>query len=391
MNDLFASAERSLIEDREARDLAPWAMPSVRSRGRDHDAAADQWRSAFQRDRDRIVHARAFRRLAYKTQVFINNHGDLFRSRLTHTMEVAQIARSVAQRLRLNGDLVECISLAHDLGHPPFGHRGEDLLAELMADYGGFEHNLHALRIIEELEHRYPEFPGLNLSYEVRESIVKHSAHGDTSRVAQRFHPQEAALLEACLVDEVDSITYDCHDIDDGIRAGIISVEGLSEVSLWQGAFAQATNESATGTGRKLLIDRAIRILLDAFIGDLVDTSMRAIQVAGITDIAAVRAHRGNPLISLSPSMAQAKQELEGWLFDNCYRNWRVNRTFHTAQQVLNDLFSFYVEHSDSLPDEHQQRIDGSGLHRTVADYLAGMTDRFALDEHRQLFHGSTH
>lgn len=383
------SADRLAIESREQRDLAPYAMRAVASRGRDHEAPADLWRTAFQRDRDRIVHARAFRRLAYKTQVFINSSGDLFRSRLTHTMEVAQLARSAAQRLLLNSDLVECISLVHDLGHPPFGHRGEDLLAELMSDYGGFEHNLHALRIVEELEIRYPEFPGLNLSYEVRESIVKHSAHGDGSRVPLRFHPQHGALLEACLVDEVDSITYDCHDIDDGLRAGIISLDGLSDVELWRGALNQARAESPQATSTKLLIDRAIRILMDTFLGDLVEHSQRQISGAQIGDLADVRAHQGPPLVGLSPSLASAKKDLEGWLFDHCYRHWKVNRTFHTAQRVLSDLFSFYVQHSDSLPDEHQMRIGASGLHRTVADYLAGMTDRFALDEHQQLFHGA--
>ena len=385
---MFAGAERALIEEREDHELAPWAIRSAQSRGRDHESSPDQWRTAYQRDRDRIIHARAFRRLAYKTQVFTNNSGDLFRSRLTHTMEVSQIARTAAQRLRLNRDLVECVSLVHDLGHPPFGHRGEDILADLMADYGGFEHNMHTLRVVEELEHRYPEFPGLNLTYEVRESIVKHSAHGDRSRVPQRFHPHEAPLLETSLVDEVDSITYDCHDIDDGIRAGIIDLEALSEVSLWDGALQQATEASAKKTSKKLLVDRAIRVLLDAFVGDLVETTSRRIEQHGIQSLEQVRTHEGEQLVGLSPSMTQAKRDLEAWLFTNCYRHWRVNRTFHTAQQQLRDLFHFYVEHPDSLPDEHQQRIAASGLHRTVADYLAGMTDRFALDEHRQLFHG---
>ena len=388
MSDRFAGAERSLIEEREERELAPWAIRSTQSRGRDHDSSPDQWRTAFQRDRDRIIHARAFRRLAYKTQVFTNNSGDLFRSRLTHTMEVSQIARTVAQRLRLNVDLVECVSLVHDLGHPPFGHRGEDILADLMVDYGGFEHNLHTLRVVEELEHRYPEYPGLNLTYEVRESIVKHSAHGDRSRVPQRFYPNEAPLLETSLVDEVDSITYDCHDIDDGIRAGIIDLDALAEVSLWRGALQQATEASAKNTSKKLLIDRAIRVLLDAFVGDLVETSSWRIEQHRIASLSDVRSHEGEQLIGLSPSMTQAKRDLEAWLFTHCYRDWRVNRTFHTAQQQLQDLFHFYVQHPDALPDEHQARINSSGLHRTVADYLAGMTDRFALDEHRQLFHG---
>ncbi|TVR14933.1 MAG: deoxyguanosinetriphosphate triphosphohydrolase [Planctomycetota bacterium] len=378
-------ADRSTLEEREAQQLAPWAMRAADSRGRDHHAADDPWRTCFQRDRDRIIHSHAFRRLAYKTQVFANTQGDLFRSRLTHTMEVAQLARSAARRLALNEDLVECISLVHDLGHPPFGHRGEDLLAELMADYGGFEHNLQALRIVEELEWRYPEFPGLNLSYEVRESIVKHAADKPGKHIPRRFHPDQAALLEACLVDEIDSCTYDCHDIDDGLRAGIIRLDALHDIALWRGAWEQASAESRQGTSTKLLCDRALRILLDAFLTDVVDTSSQRIAAAAIADTSDIRRHHGSPLITMSPSMASAKAELEQWLFQHCYRHWRVNRVFHSAQRVLRDLFTFYIDHPDSLPDEHQDRIDACGLHRTVSDYLAGMTDRFAIDEHRQL------
>lgn len=370
--------------DEEAR-LAPWAMPSSRSRGREHHADPDLWRMTYHRDRDRIIHARAFRRLAYKTQVFVNEQGDLFRSRLTHTMEVVQLARTAARRLRLNEDLAECVALVHDLGHPPFGHRGEDLLAELMADHGGFEHNMQALRIVEQLEQRYPDFPGINLSYEVRESIVKHSAKGDPSKVPLRFRPEEAGLLEAVVADEVDSIAYDCHDIDDGLRAGILNLDQLQDVELWRGAWQQAVDCCPRGTDQKLLVDRSLRILMDALLSDLVEQSETRISQSGIKDLSDLRQHQ-HALVGVGPTMAKAKQRLEEWLLHHCYRNWRVNRTFHTAQRVLQQLFEFYTAHADALPDEHQQRIPQVGLHRTVADYLSGMTDRYALDEHQKIF-----
>lgn len=378
-------AAREMIEQRESDWLAPYAMHAADSRGREHRSERDPWRSEFQRDRDRIVHSRAFRRLAHKTQVFISEAGDLFRSRLTHTMEVVQLARTAARRLRLNEDLTECISLVHDLGHPPFGHRGEDMLAELMADYGGFEHNKQTLRIIEDLEIRYPEFPGINLTYEVRESVVKHSAHGKVDLIPVRYRPDEGALLEAQLADQVDAVTYDCHDIDDGLRSGVITLDQLNEVELWRGAWGQAQDESPHGTSNKLLVDRAVRILLDALLGDLVEHSQRQIDAARLLDTNALRL-QAEHLIGLSPSMQRAKSDLEAWLFSNLYRDWRVNRTFHVARRQLTDLFGFFVDHSDSLPAEHQARIPRVGLHRAVADYLAGMTDRYAMDEHRKLF-----
>jgi dGTPase len=373
------------VDEREDRSLAAYAMRSRDSRGRDHPADPDPWRSAFQRDRDRIVHSRAFRRLQYKTQVFTNDEGDHFRTRLTHTIEVSQLARAAAQRLGLNEDLVECIALVHDVGHPPFGHRGEDLLKELMADHGGFEHNRQGLRIVEELEIRYPEFPGLNLSYEVRESIVKHSAHYDRSLVPLRFQPDEAPLLEAQLVDEVDSIIYDCHDIDDGLRSGIISLPQLQGIALWQGAWREAVEASPRGTAEKLLVDRALRTLMDSFLSSLVEHSRESLAAHAVGTVAHVRAHPGQ-LMGVSPSMRAAKELLEAWLFANLYRSWQVNRVFHKARRILADLFAFYADHPDSLPPMHAARAEGAGLFRAVADYIAGMTDRFAMDEHRKLF-----
>jgi len=381
------SASRDDIEAREDAWLAPTAMRAAVSRGRTHPGEKDAHRTAFQQDRDRIIHSRAFRRLQYKTQVFTNDEGDHFRTRLTHTIEVSQLARTAARRLRLNEDLVECIAMVHDLGHPPFGHRGEDLLSTLMAEYGGFEHNRQALRIVEELEIRYPDFPGLNLTYEVRESIVKHSAQFDPGKVPLRYVPKEAPLLEAQLVDLVDSIVYDCHDIDDGLRGGYLALDGLASVPLWQGAWEEAKAGSPTSVPDKLLVDRALRILMDSLVGNLVEHSELLIRQHGATDVAGVRAC-ATPLVAVSPSMRQAKEAIEAWLFANLYRHHRVNRVFHTARRMLSELFTFYTTHPDSLPPEHAARAEGSGLYRAVADYIAGMTDRFARDEWRRLFAG---
>jgi dGTPase len=364
--------------------MQPYGLPSAATRGREHPTEPDPGRNEIQRDRDRIVHSRAFRRLQYKTQVFTNDEGDHFRTRLTHTIEVAGLARAAARRLGLNEDLVECVALVHDIGHPPFGHRGEDLLDGLMKDHGGFEHNAQGLRIVERLEQRYPEHPGLNLTYEVRESIVKHSARFDPGRVPTRFHPEEQPLLEAQLVDQIDAVAYDCHDIDDGIRAGLIGREGLMEVPLWAGAWAEAVEASPRGTAEKLLIDRALRRLMAALVNDLVATTQGRIAAAGVDAVAAVR-RQPDQLVEFGRSTREAKEELEAWLFRHLYRHWRVNQTFHAARKVLADLFAFFTTNPDTIPTDFAARIDGDGLHRVVADYLAGMTDRFALDEHRRL------
>ena len=376
--------DRQQQESIEQQHLAPMAMSAVASRGRMYAIEPDPYRTDFQRDRDRIVHARAFRRLAYKTQVFINDEGDLYRTRLTHTLEVAQLSRALSRRLGLNEDLTECIALTHDLGHPPFGHRGEDLLNELMQEHGGFDHHRQTLRILEQLETRYAECPGLNLTYEVRESAIKHG--GDTSGVPQRYRPEESRLLEALVVDAVDSVAYDCHDIDDALRAGVLKHDQLHELELWRGAWHQAEDRSARGTSRKLLTDRALRIIQDHLLDDLAMTSQK--RIAHLNSVSAVRAHpqQEPPLIRTSSSMQEAVTELEAFMFETVYRDWRVNRVFHKARRILAELFGFFVHHPDSLPDEHQQRVASIGVHRAVADYLAGMTDRFAQDEYQRVF-----
>jgi len=372
------------IQAREDAALAPYAMRAAACRGRDHSTRPDAWRTHFQRDRDRIVHSRAFRRLQGKTQVFIDGEGDHFRTRLTHTIEVAQVARTVARRLGLNEDLVECVALVHDLGHPPFGHRGEDMLASLMEPYGGFEHNRQGLRVVEELEVRYPEHPGLDLSYEVRESIVKHGSKYAPERTDRRFHPEERPLLEAQLTDALDSVVYDCHDIDDGLRGGYISLAQLGEVPLWDAAWREAVEASPRAAPQKLILDRALRNLMDALLEDCCTATLARLAEDGVGDLAGVRAAR-RALVVQSATMEVRKRELEAFLFRDLYRHHLVNAAFHRARRVLAELFAFYTDHPDALPPEHAARIAGAGLHRTVADYLSGMTDRYALDEHRRL------
>jgi dGTPase len=376
--------DRAAVEQREDASLAPVAMRSALSRGRAFGTRPDPVRTGFQRDRDRIVHARAFRRLQGKTQVFIDGEGDHFRTRLTHTVEVAQVARTVARRMGLNEDLVECIALVHDLGHPPFGHRGEDMLAQLMEAHGGFEHNRQGLRVVEELEVRYPEHLGLDLTYEVRESIVKHGSKYDPARVEARFAPHQRPLLEAQLTDAVDSVTYDCHDIDDGLRGGYIQLDQLAAVPLWDAVWREAVEASPRSAPGKLILDRALRNLMDAMIDDVCAATLARLAEDGIGDLAAVRAAT-RPLVVHSPSFLAGKRELERFLFHNLYRHHAVNASFHRARRVLADLFMFWTAHPDALPPEHAARAEGAGLQRTVADYLAGMTDRFALDEYARL------
>jgi dGTPase len=376
--------DRAAVESREDALLARVATRSSASRGRAHDTKPDAFRTGFQRDRDRIVHARAFRRLSGKTQVFIDGEGDHFRNRLTHTVEVAQVSRTVARRLGLNEDLVECVALVHDLGHPPFGHRGEDMLASLMEPHGGFEHNRQGLRVVEELEVRYPEHPGLDLTYEVRESIVKHGSKYAPERTEPRFHPEERPLLEAQLTDALDSVVYDCHDIDDGIRGGYISLDQLAPVPLWDAVWREAVEASPRSAPQKLILDRALRNLMDAMIDDCCAATLARLAEDGVRDLAGVRAAT-RPLIVHSPSFHAGKCELQQFLFDNLYRHHLVNAAFHRARRVLAELFAFYTAHPDALPPEHAARVPRAGLHRTVADYLAGMTDRFALDEYARL------
>jgi dGTPase len=376
--------ERQTFEDLEDATLAPYAMRSRTSRGRVHAEPEHRFRLAFQRDRDRIIHSTAFRRLEYKTQVFVNHEGDYYRTRLTHTMETAQISRTIARALRLNEDLAETVALAHDLGHTPFGHAGEHVLNALMAAHGGFEHNRQCLRIVELLEERYPNFPGLNLSWEVREGIAKHSPPYDRP-TAQRFDPGQAPCLEAQIVDYADEIAYNSHDIDDGLKSGLLTADQLQEVTLWRETFGRVTRQFPRA-GFRIWRYQVQRALIDDFVMDLIATVTTRLRDLGLDRVEAVRAH-AQPIATFGPAMEAKRLELKAFLMENLYRHYRVMRMAVKAQKVMADLFHAYMSEPAQLPPHIAARWKaGEAQARVIADYIAGMTDRFALDEHKKLF-----
>ncbi|MDT9002144.1 deoxyguanosinetriphosphate triphosphohydrolase [Paucibacter sp. APW11] len=367
--------------------LAPYASHAARSRGRRHAEADAPTRSCFQRDRDRIVHSTAFRRLVYKTQVFLNHEGDLFRTRLTHSLEVAQLGRSIGRSLRLDEDLIETIALAHDLGHTPFGHAGQDVLDECMAADGGFEHNLQSLRVVDQLEQRYPAFDGLNLCYESREGILKHCARSKAEQleaqepqgVAYRFLHGFQPSLEAQLCNLADEVAYNAHDIDDGVRSGLLELEQLREVPLVDRYLRETLSAYPQLQGKRLLFE-TIRRMLSQQVYDIVDASSAAIEAAAPADEHAVR--QAPPLIRFSSEMRRESSALKKFLFAKLYRHPQVQAQRQKAEQVLRELFSIYRADPGLLPDGG----DGSRSHaRACADYIAGMTDRFALKEHERL------
>jgi len=373
--------DRLAWERWEDARLAPFAMRSALSRGRRHPEDEHPLRTRYQRDRDRIIHSSSFRRLEYKTQVFVNHEGDNYRTRLTHSLEGAQIGRTVARALGLNEELVECLVLGHDLGHTPFGHSGEKAMDELMRGHGGFDHNAQTLRILEVLERRYPGFPGLNLTWEVREGIAKHNPKGDLTAPAE-YAPGEAPTLEAQLGDFVDEIAYNNHDVDDGLSSGLITVAQLRAVEL----FREAYDGLATpGADERVLRHQVVRHIIDRCVQDLMETTIGALNAAGIDSVAAVRA-AGHRLVGYSAPMAARVRELKDFLFRNMYRHYRVVRMGNKAGRILRDLFQAYVEEPQQLPPHFHERVEPDGLQRAVCDYIAGMTDRFALDEHRKLF-----
>jgi len=362
---------------REAAWLAPWAMRAADSVGRKHPELPHPFRSPYQRDRDRIVHSAAFRRLAHKTQVFTGYHGDYHRSRLTHTLEVTNIARTLARALAVNEDLVETLALAHDIGHPPLGHAGEDTLAELLRDDGGFNHNAQALRIMELLETRYPQFPGLNLSGEVLDAQATRKKDGTAA----------APLLETQVVDAADSIAYDTHDLDDAIELGLVTLEELLDVPLVAEAADRVHARFGPLDGGEL--KRAvIHELVDFQVAELVRTSLASLRSLGIASVADVRAAwrpaAGKPrrLITHAPPLAAAKRELERFLFERVYRSPRVLAIREPAQRKLADLFGWYLAHPGDLPPRYRQRAADCGLRRSTGDYIAGMTDRFLEADH---------
>jgi len=367
--------------------LAAYACDPAHTRGRRHDEPEAPTRSAFQRDRDRIVHSTAFRRLVYKTQVFLNHEGDLFRTRLTHSLEVAQLGRSMARALGLNEDLVEAIALAHDLGHTPFGHAGQDALNECMAEHGGFEHNLQSLRVVDELEERYPAFNGLNLSFETREGILKHCSRRNAERlsasepqgVAQRFLDNTRPSLEAQLCNLADEIAYNAHDIDDGVRSGLLSLSQLQELELVERYRHQTVNEYPALQGRRLLYETIRRMLSDQ-VYDVIDATRLAIAQAGVNSLEGVRT--APALVRFSDRMHEQSRELKRFLFANLYRHPQVMQTTEQARHVVRELFEAYVNRPQEMQSDFARRTD---THQAVADYIAGMTDRFAVREHERL------
>ena len=367
--------------------LARYACDPARTRGRRHAIAPAPTRDDFQRDRDRIVHSTAFRRLVYKTQVFLNHEGDLFRTRLTHSIEVAQLARSIARALQLNEDLTEAIALAHDLGHTPFGHAGQDALNDCMAAHGGFEHNLQSLRVVDQLEHRYPDHDGLNLTFETREGILKHCSPANArlldaaepGGVARRFIDGTQPSLEAQLANLADAIAYNAHDIDDGVRSGLLTLQQVAEVPLFA-RFVADTQRDHPGLPDRRVLYESIRRMLSAQVYDVIDTTGAAIAAAVPPDADAAR--RAGPLVAFSAAMRAESNELKRFLFANLYRHPQVTDTTSQAQQVVRELFAAYLDRPAELRPSFAQRPDRE---RAVADYIAGMTDRFALREHERL------
>jgi dGTPase len=370
----------------DATQLAPYAQSSEASRGRRHPEPRHDYRSPYQRDRDRIVHSRAFRRLEYKTQVFVNDEGDHYRTRLTHTIEVSQIGRTVARALRINEDLVESLALSHDLGHTPFGHLGEEVLDDLLAAEGGFNHNRQSLRIVEHLEDRYPDFPGLNLTWEVREGIAKHSGPIDTNLAPefQEYRPDLQPPLEAQLIDLVDEIAYNHHDVDDGLDSGLIDIEDLaSEVSLFGDPLRRACREHTGATDRQLHT-AALRGMIDRLVSDLIATTRDRVERSGVATVDDVR-QLGEQLVGLSEGARTGNAVLKAFLRDKLYHHQRIERTKDESRRMLRALFSYYMDNEHLLPADAQLRAAREGRARVVADHVAGMTDRYASDEHRRL------
>ena len=386
MNNVSATSRNML--------LAPYAVTENCSKGRQHNEPAPAYRTEFQRDRDRIIHSAAFRRLEYKTQVFVNHEGDLFRTRLTHSIEVAQVARSIARAMQLNEDLTEGIALAHDLGHTPFGHAGQDALNACMKDYGGFEHNLQSLRVVDELEHRYAEFSGLNLTFETREGILKHCSRknaGTLGELGRRFIEKQQPSLEAQLTNLADEIAYNSHDVDDGLRSGLIDVDALNEVELFHEQHETVCRLYPDLPPRRI-IHEIVRRLIGCQVIDLIETSTDMLEQAAPADLDAVRNHSG-VLIGFSDTMSEKNLELKRFLRSNLYRHYRVHRMSAKAALTITAMFEAFFKDLRLMPDEARQHVvtlEASageyGRARAVADYIAGMTDRYAIAEYERTF-----
>jgi dGTPase len=372
------------LEARERQILAPYAQMSGDTRGRVHPESPPKWRTQFQRDRDRVIHSRAFRRLEYKTQVFLNGSGDHLRTRLTHTMEVAAISRNIARALRLNEDLAETIALAHDLGHSPVGHKGEHQLDRLMKDHGGFEHNRQSLRVVEVLERKYPKFEGLNLSWEVREGLAKHETGYDVPPGGDAF-PHHQSSLEAQIANLADEVTYYSHDLDDGLDSGLLDEKRLlKEVDVWSKAARTVKRDFG------VLPDESrryytIRQIIDQQVNDVVTTTEKRIQAAGVKSADDVRSHT-KPLVHYSTERRRENLQLRKYLYKNLYYHPVVAEPNNRAIRMLAEVFNTYIQHPDELGEAARKRIKADGLHRAACDYLASMTDRYLIQEHHRLF-----
>ncbi len=373
---------REKLEQQEANNLAPYALLSKNSKGRFHHDHEPPYRTAFQRDRDRIIHAEAFRKLEYKTQVFVNDFGDYYRTRLTHTLEVAQIGRTIARALGVNEDLTEAICLAHDLGHPPFGHSGEDVLNQLMEGYGGFNHNHQSYRVVTELEQRYPNFQGLNLTIETLEGIAKHETEYDISK-ATDFDPDTRGSVEAQIADVSDELAYNAHDLDDGLQVGLIKPDQLKSLTIWQRLCDRLKWDGHTLT--EIERHRFIRELVGIMVSDVLDNTSQKIDDRGIKSVQDVIQQPDN-IVSYSAEQKKQNRALKDFLYENMYYHYRIVRMKNRADNFLGRLFEIYIKRPTQLPPEYQSRIDKQGVHRVVADYIASMTDRSALLEYRQLF-----
>ncbi len=377
---------RKQLEEIEDLSLAPYGARSKESLGREYSSTEPEYRTIFQRDRDRILHTTAFRRLEYKTQVFINYAGDYFRTRLTHTLEVSQIGRTLAKALGANQDLIETICLAHDLGHSPFGHSGEVILNKLMEDHNGFEHNKQSLRIVTKLEKRYPDFPGLNLSWEVREGIVKHETEYDSTD-ASKYNPELRGQLEAQLANVADELAYTTSDLDDGLRSEMINIDMLKGFKLWESAKDQLEWDEKTLSD--LDRHRLIRKLVGMMVSDSVQSISKRLEDAKVQSSLDVQKLDHN-IFGFSDDMKKSHRELKDFLYNNLYRHHRVIRMQTKAENILEDLFKAYIKEPRMLPSHFKTLIEKRGLERTICDYLAGMTDRYAIEEHKKLFDPQT-
>jgi dGTPase len=373
---------RQQMEEIEDKSLAPYGMRSQNSKGRAYLDNEPDYRTSFQRDRDRIIHTTAFRRLEYKTQVFINYEGDYYRTRLTHTLEVAQIGRTIARALGGNEDLIEAICLSHDLGHSPFGHAGEAVLAHLMKEHGGFNHNKQSLRIVTELEQRYPEYPGLNLTWEVREGMVKHESEYDISD-ASDYNPDLRGNLEAQIANVADELAYSAHDLDDGLRSGMLTPQMLNGIAIWE-----ILIDNIKWRGPKLeevARHKLIRQLIGMEVTDLVTSTDARLKDSNAQSPLDIQKLSYN-VIGFSEEMSRRNRELKDFLYNKMYRHYRVVRMQTKAERIIEELFKAYQEEPTTLPDQFQAFVDHRGLERTICDYIAGMTDRYAIEEHQKLF-----